>query len=339
MKINGRTIGGVEPPYIVAEISGNHCGKLENAKRLIKAAKRAGANAVKTQCYEPDTITLNCNKLDFIVQDGLWRGKTLYDLYTATHTPFAWHKDLYSLAKDEDITIFSSVFDKSSIDYLESLDCPAYKIASFEIIDLPLIEYAAQTGKPLIISTGLAKNSEITEANQASGEKAAFLHCTSEYPGTVENADLSRMSHLDNLLGMNNPIGISDHTIGNLIPIAATALKATIIEKHLKLAFHEGGFTKSEDDTFSMEPLAFKAMIECTQQVHEAIKRHSAINGVNKQFRRSLYVVADIKEGESFTTENVRSIRPGFGASPSMLPRFLGKKARKDFRRGDPLTL
>jgi len=337
MKIGNREIGNGKVPYCVAEISGNHCGSLDNAKRLIRAAKRAGADAVKTQCYEPGTITLDCNKLDFIVQDGLWKGRTLWDLYSKAHTPFSWHKDLFKVARDEDITIFSSVFDRTSVDFLEKLGCPAYKIASFEVIDLPLIEYAAKTGKPLIISTGLAKDREILEAHDAAGGKAAFLHCTSDYPGTVEHADLGRMTHIDILLGLKNPVGISDHTPSfNNIPIAATAMHAAIIEKHLKLA---NAADISEDDTFSIPPMMFKAMVESVRATHEAMRPRARSNNGSRQFRRSLYVVKDVKEGEVLTLDNIRSIRPGFGMAPKELPKMLGRKAKRDYRKGDPLTL
>lgn len=334
MKIAERQIGGTTPPYIIAEISGNHCGSLDNAKRLIRAAKRAGADAVKTQCYEPDTITLDCNKLDFIVQDGLWKGRTLYELYGKAYTPFAWHKELYKVARDEGITIFSSVFDKSSVDLLEGLGCPAYKIASFEVGDTPLIEYATSTGKPLIISTGLASDREVLEANEASKFSAAFLHCTSEYPGTIEHADLGRIAKLDKLLGFRQPIGISDHTPGAVhIPVAATALRAAIIEKHLKLDSE-----KSEDDEFSINGVLFQTMVMSVHATHEAMKERPRAES-NRQLKRSLYVVEDVKEGEEFTAENIRSIRPGYGMPPKSFGKMLGRKARKPYRRGDPLTL
>lgn len=335
MKIGNRVIGDGNPPATIAEISGNHLGSLANAIQLVKEAKKVGADFIKTQCYEPDTITLNCNKLDFIVQDGLWREKTLFDLYSKTHTPFAWHKELYDVAHSEGIPIFSSVFDRSSVDLLESLGCPAYKIASFEVADLPLIEYAASTGKPLIISTGLAKDQEILEANEASGYKAAFLHCTSEYPGTVENADLGRIAHIDHLLGFRNPIGLSDHTAGVMIPIAATALRVAIIEKHLKLKNH----SKSEDDSFSLTPHEFEALVAAVNLTHEALKERKNSSNGSRQFRRSLYAVQNIQSGELFTEDNIRSIRPGFGMPPKMYPKMLGKKAKKNYRRGDPLTI
>lgn len=335
MKIANREINGENPPYVVAEISGNHCGVIDNAIRLIKAAKRAGADAIKTQCYEPDTLTIDCNKVDFIAQSGLWKGRTLYELYGKAFTPFAWHKELYDVAKSEGITIFSSVFDFSSVDHLERLGCPAYKIASFEIVDIPLIEYAAQTGKPLIISTGLASDNEILEADEASGHKAAFLHCTSEYPGTVEQADLWRMMHINRLLEFANPVGISDHTTGEVVPIAATALKAAIIEKHLKLS-QAGGGKKSEDDEFSMMPLAFTSMVRNVRVTWEALKMRTP-GKEGRQFRRSLYAIKDIKKGDVYSLENIRSIRPDYGLPPKMLSGLIGKKAKQDWRRGDPL--
>lgn len=332
MEIAGRKIGGGQPPYIVAEISGNHCGSLAYARKLIKEAKRAGADAVKTQCYEADTLTLNIRRTDFIIQSGLWQGRTLHELYSKACTPLGWHPELYRCAQEEGIPIFSSVFDRAGIDLLESIGCPAYKIASFEVVDTPLIEAVARTGKPMIISTGLASDREVIDANIASGRKAAFLHCTSEYPGTVEHANLSRLASLDTLLHYNNPIGISDHTLGYIVPIAATTLHAAIIEKHLKL---ENG-PKSEDDAFSMEPSLFAAMVTAVKQTHEAMQNR-ATNGSARQIRRSLYAVEDIQQGEEFTYDNIRSIRPGYGMPPKMLPRLIGQKADKDYKRGDRL--
>lgn len=318
----------------MAEISGNHCGSLEKAKQLIRAAKEAGADAVKTQCYEPDTITLDCNRLGFIVQSGLWQGRTLYEIYGKAHTPLSWHKELYAMARGEGIVIFSSVFDKSSVDLLEGLGCPAYKIASFEIVDIPLIEYVAKTGKPLIISTGLASDQEVVDAARAAGKSdSAFLHCTSEYPGTIEDANLSRMARLDILLKFQHPIGISDHTANCYhVPIAATALGAAIIEKHLKLD------DEGEDAPFSLDAPSFLAMAKIARRTFDALIQRPEQVSSSKQFRRSLYAVADIPKGGTFTTDNIRSIRPGYGLPPKMLKSLLGKKAKKAFRRGDPLS-
>lgn len=332
MKISNRDIGIMYAPYIVAEISGNHVGSLDNAVRLIRAAKRAGADAVKLQAYTADTMTIDCKKVDFIAQSGLWKGRTLYELYSKAGTPFEWFDTLFKVAKDEDITIFSSVFNFGSVDMLERLGCPAYKIASFEIVDIPLIRYAAQTGKPLIISTGLASDGEIGEANEAAGGRAAFLHCTSEYPGTVEHANLKRIMQLNMMFGFNNPVGISDHTVGPIVPIAATVMGATIIEKHLKLAN-----VMSEDSEFSLEPLAFKTMVHNVAITWEALKERE-INRDGRQFRRSLYCIKDIKRGDTYSLENIRSIRPGYGLPPRMLSGLIGKKAKRDWRRGDPLS-
>lgn len=332
MKIGDRIIGGADPPYMVAEISGNHGGDLKKAIELIKVAKKIGADAVKTQCYEADTITLDCNKLDFIAQSGLWKGTKLYELYKRACTPFKWHKELYSVAAAEGITIFSSVFDFSSVDLLESLDCPAYKIASFEIVDIPLIRYAHSTGKPLIISTGLGTDAEILDANEATEGDAAYLHCTSEYPGTVETADLDRILRIRALLKHRNPVGISDHSVDEIVPTAATVLGATIIEKHLRLKGLE-----TEDSSFSLDPGEFEHMILVTKSTHEAMKQRPPLTS-GKQYRRSLYAVQDIKKGEVFTEDNIRSIRPGFGLPPKMYPVLLGRRAQRDYRRGDPLT-
>ncbi len=334
-KIAGRKVGGgLQRPYIVAEISANHGGSLQNAKDLIKGAQWAGADAVKTQCYEADTITLDCSTPDFIMQDGLWRGQKLYDLYKQACTPLAWHKDLYKFAHDLDITIFSSVFDKSSVDLLESLGAPAYKIASFEITDIPLIEYAAKTGKPLIISTGMASDEEIKDALAVAGPGAIFLYCTSEYPGTVETSNLGGIYNLQYGLP-ENVVGLSDHTIGTLAPVLATAMGVGLIEKHLTLSH----LPPSADAEFSSNEYEFREMVRAVDQAFGAVQ-YKPINMDNpsRQARRSLYAVKPIKKGETFTEDNIRSIRPGYGLPPKELPNLLGRKARKDFRRGERLS-
>ena len=333
MRIADTEIGGKNPPYIIAEISCNHGGGFENACRLIKAAKRNGANAAKLQAYTPDTITIDCNKVDFIVQEGIWKGISLYNLYSKTYTPFEWFPRLFNLANREGITLFASVFDKSSIDMLERLGCPAYKIASFEIVDLPLIKYAASTKKPLIISTGLASNQEILEANEASGFNAAFLHCTSDYPATTENANLGRMSEIDHLLGFRNIIGLSDHTLSHDAAVAAVARGASIIEKHLKLSDVE-----TEDKSFSMNPLNFGIMVKAVNEIWHALQPSNPAPNPSYQFRRSLYAVQDIAEGERFSIENIRSIRPAYGAPPKLITKLIGKKSSRSFRRGDPIV-
>lgn len=338
MIIANRKIGSTATvPYIIAEISGNHGGSFKKAKELISAAKWAGADAVKTQCYEPDTITLDCSTPDFIMQDGLWRGKKLHDLYEEAHTPFAWHRDLYNFARDCGITIFSSVFDKSSVDLCEGLGAPAYKIASFEIVDIPLIEYVASTGKPIIMSTGMASADEIEDAVLAATtvdteHYPALLHCTSEYPGTVEHASLNSIFHLQNTFPMHVS-GLSDHTEDSLAAVLATAMGIGIIEKHLKLED-----TTSEDDSFSLTPEEFSNMVNDVRQAHEAMLIRQRSVNPSRQARRSLYAVKEIKKGDVFTEDNIRSIRPGYGLPPKDLPKLLGTKAKRAFRRGERLT-
>lgn len=331
MEIEGTRIGARNAPYVIAEVSCNHGGKLENAKKLIKLAKAANASAVKTQCYEPQTITMEMNKPDFIYQDGPWKGRTLWELYKKAQTPFSWHPDLYKVARDSGITVFSSVFDKTAVDFLEKLDCPAYKIASMEIVDIPLVQYAASTGKPMIISTGMANDREILEAHEVA-PKAAFLHCMSEYPGTIETSDLGGITHLMDLLP-NNPIGLSDHSEGSLAPIAATALGACIIEKH----FGRLPGVKSEDDGFSMSAQEFATMVHHVKQTYAALQPVQMRANPTKQVRRSLYAIQDIKKGEAFTEKNIGSIRPGYGLPCKLLPSLMGRKSNQDYRRGDPL--
>lgn len=332
MNIGKVKIGGDNPPYIIAEMSCNHSGSLEAAKKLIRLAKTAKASAIKTQCYEPQTITMNMNKPDFIFQEGLWKGRTLWELYKSAHTPFRWHPDLYKVAKEHGITIFSSVFDKSAVDHLEKLNCPAYKIASMECVDTPLIEYAASTNKPLIISTGMASNAEILDANDASGGKAAFLHCMSEYPGTVETSNLCGIKHLQKLLP-NSIIGISDHSVSTIIPIAATALGASIIEVHFGRLLE----VVSEDDEFSFDTDGFMEMARMVRQTYGAMQEVNSAGNPSRQTRRSLYACEDIKKGEIFTSNNIKSIRPGYGLPCKLYPSLLGKKSGMDYRKGDPL--
>lgn len=337
MQIAGRDIGGGRPPYIIAECSCNHNGYIENALDLIKAAKYAGADAVKFQAYTPDTMTLDCVKPDFIIQGGLWQGRTLYDLYRQTYTPFEWFPKLFKAAAKEGITAFASVFDRSAVDMLENIGCPAYKIASMEITDTPLIAYAASKGKPLIISTGMAKLVEILDAREAAGPNSAFLHCTSEYPGTVELADLSGIHRIRNFLNDRFDgavVGVSDHTGDSpIVPVAATALGAAIIEKHIMLDLSE-----SEDREFSLTPKEFKWMVTSVRSAHEAIQAREFVSNPSNQFRRSLYAVEDIREGDKLTEQNIRSIRPGYGISPKHLPRLIGKTATQNYRKGDRIT-
>ncbi len=336
MQIANRTIGNFLKPYVIAEVSCNHGGDLSTALELIEAARWAGASAVKFQAYTPDTITLDCRKPDFIIQDGLWKGKTLYDLYKKAHTPFEWFPKLFKEAEKVGIPIFASVFDRSSVEMLDGLGCPAFKIASMELVDTPLIAYAARRGKPLIISTGMGSKQDISEARKVAGNcPVAFLHCTSEYPQTVEWSDLGGINRLRSLLGDGIPVGVSDHTPGNMIvAVAATAMGAAIIEKHLKPLASVG----TEDDEFSLDPDMFKTMVELIDTTYEAVQQREFTANPSRQLRRSLYAVADIAEGEPFTETNVRSIRPGFGVAPKHLPRLLGKRADKAYRKGDRIT-
>jgi len=335
MIIDGTEVLCGKSPYIIAEASCNHGGHLDNALSLIDAAKFAGADAVKFQAYTADTLTLDCHKPDFIIQEGLWKGRNLYQLYSQTQTPFDWFPKLFKHAKKVGITIFASVFDPTSVDMLAKLNCPAYKIASMEITDIPLIQYAAKQNKPMIISTGMADFNDIRRAYEAcDNTNVAMLHCTSEYPGTIEWSDLGRISLLRALLGNDSVIGLSDHTTGLMVPIAATALFAAIIEKHLMLDVHG----ETEDVTFSMVPQEFRAMVNATKMTHEALALRDFSSNPSRQMRRSLYAVADIKQGQPFTEHNLRSIRPGYGVSPASLPRLLGKKADQNYRKGDRIT-
>lgn len=338
MTIDGRKIGAGAPPYIVAELSANHQGDIEHALSLIVAAKHAGADAVKIQTYTADTITIDIDGPGFKIESGLWRGRTLYELYQEASTPWEWHADLFAKARELDLTIFSSPFDPSAVDFLESLGSPAYKVASFEIVDLPLIERIAATEKPIIMSTGMASAGEIEEAVQAARgagcKEIALLHCTSGYPTPPEDSNLATLGELTR---HDVVTGLSDHTLGIAVPVGAVALGAAIIEKHMTLRRADGGL----DSTFSLEPEELAEMVEACLIVSKAVGRSEyglAPSEVeNVVLRRSLYVVADIKAGEAFTQENIRSIRPGHGLPPKHLPDFLGRRAGRDLPRGTPL--
>lgn len=324
MKINNREINSLNPPYIVAEISGNHGGDIDMAILMMGMAMGVDADAVKFQAYTPDTLTMNSNNPDFIIKDGPWKGRTLYELYQKAHTPFEWFPTLFEVAKRHGQTVFASVFDKSSVDMLEKLDCPAYKIASMEIVDTNLIKYAADTGKPMIISTGMASSTEILGAVLNTRAGSALLHCVSGYPTSIENANLPQMMHLKKHYGGDHPIGISDHTLGSEIPVAATVLGVQIIEKHLCKSRSD----KIEDADFSLEPEEFRDMVKSVKGIWKAMQpSDSPEQESSRQLRRSLYVVKDIKRGEKFTEQNVRSIRPGYGMPPNQLRNVLGKKA------------
>lgn len=340
MIINGRKIAASEPPYVIAEMSANHNGSIKNAEAIIAAAKQAGADAVKIQTYKPDTITLDADSEEFMVRGGVWDGRRLFDLYEDAHMPWEWHKPLFDFAREVGITIFSTPFDTTAVDLLEDLNTPAYKIASFEAVDLPLIRYVASTGKPMIISTGMANGEEIAEAidsARAGGcRELAILHCVSGYPAPAEDYNLRTIPEMMSRYGVMT--GLSDHTLDNTTAIAAVALGAVIVEKHFTLNRNGGG----PDDSFSLEPDDLTALCLSTKVAWSALgritfERKKSEQG-NLKFRRSLYSVADIQPGETFTSANVRSIRPGFGLAPKHLDHVLGKTADKFIARGTPIS-
>lgn len=339
--IAGRRIAVDEPPYVIAEMSANHNGRIETAFKIIEAAKRAGADAVKLQTYRPDTITLNCDSEDFQIRGGLWNGRTLYDLYQEAHMPWAWHAPLFAHARKLGITIFSSPFDNTAVDLLEDLNTPAYKIASFEAVDLPLISYVAKTGKPMIISTGMADAEEIQEAIDAarSGgcKELAILHCVSGYPSPA--ADYNLRTIPDMIQRFRVVTGLSDHTLNNTTAIASVAIGASIIEKHFTLDRNGGG----PDDSFSLEPAEFEALCQDSKSAWQALGRidyglKSSEKG-NVKFRRSLYFVRDLQAGEEISLDAIRSVRPGFGLAPKLLNEVVNKRLLQDVRVGTPVSL
>ncbi|WP_372384759.1 pseudaminic acid synthase [Vibrio sp. BS-M-Sm-2] len=339
MKIANRDIGKGHRPYIIAEMSGNHNGDITRAIELIKAAKEAGADAVKLQTYTADTITINHDSEEFMIRGGLWDGSKLYDLYEQAHTPWDWHKTLFDEAEKLGITIFSSPFDHTAVDFLESLNAPAYKIASFELIDLPLIRKVAATGKPMIMSTGNANLAEIEEAVAAAKAAGAtdivLLHCTSGYPTPASQANISTMAVMLDAFGVE--VGLSDHTMDIGVSVAAVALGACVIEKHFTLARADGG----PDSAFSLEKEELKSLVTNCTMAFESIGAPNFVSTEaelqTKCHRRSLYVVKDIKQGEVFTEEHVRSIRPGNGILPKYLDDVIGSKATCDIKFGTPL--
>ncbi|MCL5043068.1 MAG: pseudaminic acid synthase [Gammaproteobacteria bacterium] len=339
IEIDGRRIGDGHSPYIIAELSANHNGKLETALRIIEEAAKAGADAVKLQTYRPDTITLDCDSDDFKIKGGLWDGRTLYELYEEAHMPWEWHQPLFERARKLGITIFSSPFDTTAVDLLEELGAPAYKIASFEAVDLPLIEYVAKTGKPMIISTGMADAEEIQEAITAAREggckQLAILHCVSGYPAPAEDYNLKTISDMRQRFGLVT--GLSDHTLDNTTAIASVVMGAAIIEKHFTLDRNGGG----PDDSFSLEPTDLTALCRDSKTVWKALGkvdygRKSSEQG-NAQFRRSLYFVKDMKAGDVITEDCVRSVRPGYGMAPRYIDDLLGKEVRIDVTYGTPV--
>lgn len=338
--IAGRRIAADAPPYVIAEMSANHNGSLETALALIDAAKRAGADAVKIQTYTPDTITLDSDLPDFRITGGLWDGRTLHDLYREAHTPWAWHAPLFAHAATLGITIFSSPFDTTAVDLLEKLNAPAYKIASFEAVDLPLIKYVAATGKPMIISTGMADAEEIREAVEAARaggcKELAILHCVSGYPAPASDYNLRTIP--DMIERYRLVTGLSDHTLDNTTAIASVALGASIIEKHFTLDRSAGG----PDDSFSLEPDDLAALCRGARTAWESLGRvdygrKSSEQG-NVQFRRSLYFVKDLAAGAVITGDAVRSVRPGFGLAPKHLDDVLGRKTARAVKANTPVT-
>lgn len=336
-----RPIGPQYEPYVIAEMSANHNGNIDTAFRIIDEAKRAGADALKIQTYTPDTITLNSDLPDFQIKGGLWDGKTLYELYKWAHTPWDWHKPLFDHARKQAITIFSSPFDNTAVDLLEDLNAPAYKIASFEAVDLMLIKYVASTGKPMIISTGMADADEIQEAIDAAREggckELAILHCVSGYPAPAEDYNLRTI--LDMIKRFGLVTGLSDHTLDNTTAITSVALGASIIEKHFTLDRSGGG----PDDSFSLEPAEMAALCRDSKTARAALGqvdygRKSSEQG-NAQFRRSLYFVKNMKAGDVITEDCIRSVRPGYGLAPKMVDTLLGKTVTVDIPKNTPVTL
>jgi len=339
--LNGRRIGPGCPVYIVAEISANHNQHFDQAVQLIHAAKEAGADAVKLQTYTADTLTIDCNNEYFRIGTGtLWEGKNLFQLYGEAFTPWEWQPKLMEIAKGLKLDLFSTPFDATAVDFLEKIGVPAYKIASFEIVDLSLIQLVADTQKPIILSTGMATLAEIDEAVQtvreAGGTQLALLKCTSAYPALPDEMNLHTIPHLAEAFDV--PVGLSDHTLDIAVPVAAVALGACIIEKHFTLSRADGG----PDSAFSLEPQEFKTMVEAVRVVEKALgKVHygvSAEESRSRVFRRSLFVVRDMKAGDVFTEENVRSIRPGYGLHTRYLTEVLGRVAGCDIKRGTPLS-
>jgi pseudaminic acid synthase len=340
LSIANHRIGPGCPPYVICELSGNHNGSLPRALTMMEAAAATGCHAIKLQTYTPDTITIDHDGPGFTISGGLWDGRTLHDLYKDAHTPYEWHEALFAKGRELGVTVFSSPFDETAVDLLEMLGAPAYKIASFEAVDLPLIAYVASKGKPMIISTGMCNLAEIQDAvrtARANGcNDLVLLHCVSSYPATFEDANLATIRNLGEAFDV--VVGLSDHTPGTAASVAAVALGCAVIEKHFTLARADGG----PDAAFSLEPAEFCALVEDTHNAWKAIGRVSYdIEGSergNIVFRRSLYAVADIKAGDLLNRTNIRSIRPGYGLAPKYLPEILGRRAMRNIACGEPLS-
>jgi N-acetylneuraminate synthase len=339
VEIAGRRIGSGREPYVICELSGNHNGRLDRALEMIDAAADTGADAIKIQTYTPDTLTIDSDRSDFRIEGGLWSGRTLYDLYREAHTPFEWHEAMFARARARNVTLFSTPFDETAADLLEALGAPAYKIASFEAVDLALIAYVARKGKPMIISTGMAGHAEIDDAlttARANGcPGVVLLHCISAYPAPIADANLRTVPLLADTFDC--VAGLSDHTPGSAAAIASIALGGAVVEKHFTLARADGG----PDAAFSLEPAEFTALVTDCKNAWRALG-HAGFDRPPSErasltFRRSLYVVADIAKGAAFTAENVRSIRPGYGMAPKHLPEVIGRRATRDLKRGEAL--
>ena len=341
MQIGNFTIDDKSPVFIIAELSANHNGSLDNALETIKAAKRAGADCIKLQTYTADTITLDSDKEDFVIKGTIWDGKKLHTLYQEAYTPWEWHEQIYRVAKEEGLICFSSPFDKTAVDLLESLNSPAYKIASFEITDIPLIEYVASKGKPVIISTGIAEQEDIELALEACHRMGnydiALLKCTSSYPAPIEEANMCMVKDLAERYNVIS--GLSDHTMGSTVPIVATVFGAKIIEKHFIIDRSIGG----PDASFSMNEEEFTAMVKAVREAEKASGlvdyKLTEKQAKGRDFSRSLYIAENIKAGEIFTDKNLRSVRPGFGLHPKYFNEIIGKKSNQDLEKGTPMKL
>ena len=341
ISINGRKIGDAHPPFVIAEMSGNHNRSLNRALEIVEAAAASGAHALKLQTYTADTMTLDIDQGEFFISDesSPWKGVSLYKLYQEAHTPWEWHRPIFNRARELGLICFSTPFDETAVDFLESLCCPAYKIASFENTDIPLIQWVAATGKPLIISTGMATAEELDEtvcaAREAGCKDLVLLKCTSTYPATPDDSNLLTIPHLRDLFGVQ--VGLSDHTMGIGVAVAGVAMGATVIEKHFTLRRSDGGV----DSAFSMEPDEMRSLVVETGRAWQALGRISygptESEKGSMKFRRSLYIAKDMKAGDVLTMENLRIVRPGYGLPPKYFDALLGKTVKKDIPKGTPV--
>jgi len=340
IKVANRVISRNNRPYIIAELSANHDGSIEIAKKSILAAKNSGANAIKIQTYTPDTMTIDSNLEDFQINDGLWKGSSLYELYSQAYTPYEWHRELFDYASKIDITIFSSPFDETAVDLLESLNAPAYKIASFELIDLPLIKLVARTKKPLLMSTGMASLDEIGEAvetaKSAGNQNILLFHCISSYPAPIEESNLNNILFLKKTFNLE--VGLSDHSTSNIASILAISLGASAIEKHFKLDRSINGV----DSSFSLNQKQFNSLVKECNVAWSALGKSSFSRAnaekENMKFRRSIYFVKDLKKGDIISVSSIKKIRPGYGLSPKYFDDLLGRKVKHDVKRGEAVT-